>query len=445
VTLNYQSILERLESLVDGDQVPARYLVAFSGGVDSSLLLHALASTRNQHGLPVVAIHVDHGLHPDSPRWESHCRRIAAQLDVAYLSRKVVVSEDAGFGIEAAAREARYGVMHGIVQRGDWLLSAHHEDDQAETLLLNLFRGSSLAGLAGIGRNRTFGVGRLVRPLLGVSVDAIVGCAREQGLDWIQDPSNQDSRFDRNFLRQTILPELAKRWPAVSARIRQSADLASEARDLLADLAEIDMGLLGSSNKLSTAGLQALSFARQRNVIRFAIRQCGLPPAPATRLYQAVHELVPARADAQPLVRWPGGEMRRHNGFLYILCPAEWQQGAEIPKLLPGDVPLELGAGQGRLTMTKTSGNGISAELAGAGLEVRYRVGGEELRPSGHAHTRKLKKLLQDQSVVPWMRQRIPLLYAGGSLVAVGDLWIAAAAAAEGGFKVRWDGGPALF
>jgi tRNA(Ile)-lysidine synthase len=445
VLLTEKVILERVRNLERRSEPPDRYVIAFSGGVDSTVLLHALARTADSHGRPVLAIHIDHGLHADSAHWAKHCRRVAETLGVEFMTRRVAVTNDAGFSVEAAAREARYGVFYGLVQAGDWLLSAHHEDDQAETMLLNLFRGSGLAGLAGIGTERVFGAGKLLRPLLGIAAADLLHYAKTKQLDWIEDPSNADLRFDRNFLRQRVLPVLAERWPAVSARIRQSAELAGEASELLNDLAAADLRTLGNSSRLCISRLGKLNQARQRNVLRYAIRVCGLPPAPATRLFQVVHELIPARADAQPLVSWPGGEVRRHRDRLYVLAPTDLQEGDAALRWADVDRPLDLGAGQGQLTLVPVDGVGIRRELASAGLTVRYRKGGEAIRAFGQAHTQKLKKMLQERSVVPWMRHRVPLLCAGDTLVAVADMWLAADAAVTPGLEVRWDRGPALY
>jgi len=444
MTFTNEVLLERLRALEE-TAAPARFLVAFSGGMDSTVLLHALAASREQHGKPVIGVHINHGLHAEADNWDRHCREVAADFCVPYIGRKVHVAEDAGSGLEAAARAARYAALLQLVRDGDWLLSAHHEDDQAETLLLNLLRGSGLAGLAGIAALQKFGPGSLLRPLLGIPGSALHDYAREYELKWIEDPSNQDTRFDRNYLRRQVLPLLAARWPAVAARFRQSAELASESSQLLADLADLDLQQLGGPARLSVAALAELSLARQRNVLRRAIRLCGLPPAPATRLYQAVHELIPARSDAQPLVDWPGAELRRYRDQLYVLAPAEAETSATQRCLSDRHSRVDLGPGQGELTLVNDIAGGISRDAVTAGLEVRYRAGGEEIRPSGRRHTRKLKKLLQDEGVVPWMRQRLPLLFAGDRLVAVADLCIADEYAARQGWGVRWEHRPAIY
>jgi tRNA(Ile)-lysidine synthase len=233
------------------------------------------------------------------------------------------------------------------------------------------------------------------------------------------------------------MPKLASRWPAVSARLKQSADLASEASALLKDLADIDLVAAGSPQRLDLNVVQALSPARQRNLLRQAISLNGLPPPPATRLYQAIHELVPAREDAQPLVKWPGVELRRYRDHLYIL-PAMADLPEEPAQVLLPEESLDLGPGMGQLALEPLVEGGISPECTGDGLRVRYRHGGEEIQPAGHERTHKLKKLLQQEGIVPWMRERLPLLYAGDKLVAVADLWIAAECTDKAGFGVAW-------
>lgn len=448
MSFDARSLRKRLLDLESVGGKPARFIVAFSGGVDSTVLLHALASSHAEHGVTLVAAHADHGLHADSADWDEQCRSFANQLGVRYVSQKISVSRDSGAGLEAAARDARYAMLGSLMETNDWLLSAHHESDQAETLLLNLLRGSGLTGLGGMDAIRNFSSGFLVRPLLGVSGAAIRQYAGEHRLSWSDDPSNADIVFDRNYLRQKVMPVLAARWPAVAARLRQSADLAAEASDLLAELADIDIATSPSVNRLDLRVLSALSRPRQRNVLGQAVRRCSLPPPPATRLYQLVHELIPAREDAQPLVTWPGVEVRRYRDHLYILAARtdaslDRLQDRKLPKLVPGS-SLDLGAGLGSLVLQRSGASGIDPAIAGQGLEVRYRVGGEEITIAGESHRRKLKKLLQEQAIVPWMRERLPLLYADERLVAVADLWVDANFTSADGYSLRWIDRPVL-
>ena len=422
--------------------MPSRWLVAYSGGIDSTVLLHALSTSEPDRD--IVAVHINHGLQNAADDWQSHCSQIAAELGVEFVSRRVAVDDSSDSGLEAAARQARYAALSALVEVDDCLLSGHHEDDQAETLLLNLMRGSGPAGLAGIGAAQSFGRGRLWRPLLGINGDEIHAYAERKELRWIDDPSNIDTRFDRNFLRQEVMPVLASRWPAVGNRLRRSAELVSEASELLNQLADIDLRACGGASRLSIDALQMLEPARQRNVLRRAVRLCGLPPPPATRLYQALHELIPARDDAQPLVAWPGVDLRRYRNEIFVLPTQPSKADAGPAKRIAGDEVLPLGEGLGAVSLLRTAGKGLAADLVASGVEVRFRTGGERIRVSEDGATRKLKKLLQEEGILPWMRDRIPLLYAGHELVAVADLWISADHLESGGYLVEWSDRPML-
>jgi tRNA(Ile)-lysidine synthase len=392
----------------------------------------------------VLAVHINHGLHPDAGNWAAHCRKTAERLAISCEVLTVAVADDAGSGPEAAARQARYAALLTIMQDDDCLLSGHHENDQAETLLLNLMRGSGPAGLAGIGARQSFGRGMLLRPMLGVPGDAIGSYAARHGLEWIDDPSNIDTRFDRNFLRQEMMPRLASRWPAVANRLRRSAELVSEASELLNDLADIDIDRCGSAARVDLPAFRELTSPRQRNLVRRAVRRCGLPPPPATRLHQVIHELVPARPDAQPLVEWAGAEVRRYRDSLYVMATLPDLRSLAGAELKPGDGGIALGTGQGTILLVENGTTGITPEVAGRGLRLAFRQGGEALRIAAGGPTRKLKKLLQETGVLPWMRDRIPLFFSGERLVAVADLWVSADFAADKGIAVEWRDQPAI-
>ena len=439
-------LAEHLVELEGKAGKPARFVIAFSGGLDSTVLAHSLAElkTNDQRfsGIPVIAIHVDHDLHQDSPDWSEQCAAVASGLDIGFQSLRVNVQLESGKGPEASARDARYSALHAQLSDDDWLLSAHHREDQAETLLLNLIRGSGPSGVAGIGDARRFGPGWLIRPMLNVERSDILQYATDAGLRWVEDPSNKDRRFDRNFLRHEVLPRLKARWPDIAARLQRSAGHAGEASQLLSDLAEIDLAALGGqSARLPVDQLLQLSAARQRNVIRYALRDRGLSTPTAVQLNRIRTEVMPARVDAQPLVSWRGAAVRRYRNGLYLL-PEKLADAVETIPVCDGKC--ELGAGLGALIFEPSDGPGLSPALIDAGLTVRPRIGGEEIRAVGQSHTSKLKKLLQEAGVVPWMRDRLPLVYAGERLLAVGDLWMAADATTEPGVAIRWIGRPAL-
>jgi tRNA(Ile)-lysidine synthase len=443
VNFDRERLLRELNGLAALSGDPARLVIAYSGGLDSTVLLHALAVSREIHGKSLLAVYVDHGLHEGSGQWGDHCESFARLLDVEFVRLSVDVMTDAGKGMEAAARIARYDIFHSLIREGDWLLSAHHKDDQAETLLLNLMRGSGPSGLAGIGEIQPFGLGWLVRPLLDVSRTALRNYADVHDLSWIDDPSNEDRQFDRNFLRHEILPRLEERWSGVSGRLRQSAVLASEAATMLDQLANEDLQALADRpDRLSLDALRTLPHERQRNVIRYVVRELGLPAPPSKQLRSIVADLLPAREDAQPLVQWKGAEVRRYRDHVYVLPESKF--GSETGAMPLKDNAVDLGAGMGELRLVAGAAKGLAREVIDAGLEVRFRSGGEEIKPAGQSHTKKLKKLLQDEGIVPWMRDRLPLLYSGGELVAVADLWIASDAASEPGVAVCWKNRPPI-
>lgn len=446
MTFSPATLSSRFKQLEEIAGKPARYVIAFSGGLDSTVLAHALAGLKDldEHfaDVKILAIHIDHGLQRGSDDWSEQCREAAASFGVKFRSLSVDVQLESGKGPEASARDARYSALHAELRNDDWLLSAHHREDQAETLLLNLIRGSGPAGVAGIGALRRFGPGWLVRPMLDVDRADIHDYAKDKNLDWVEDPSNRDRRFDRNFLRHEVLPRLKSRWPDIAARLQRSAGHAGEASQLLVELAEIDIAALGSrTDRLPIDALSELSTARQRNVVRYALRDLGLSTPTAMQLGRVIDEVIPARVDAQPLVTWPGASVRRYRNGLYLL-PENLADAVESCKFEGHEH--ELGAGLGVLNLDFGAQAGLSKETVDAGLSIKPRAGGERILPYRQTHTRELKKLLQEEGVVPWMRDRLPLIYSGDRLVAVGDLWMAADAVCEPGAALRWVGRPAL-
>ena len=259
----------------------------------------------------------------------------------------------------------------------------------------------------------------------------------------IEDPSNEDQQFNRNYLRHEIMPRLESRWPDVATRLKRSASLAAEASQLLDQLADADFRCLGERpDRLSVSALRNLPPERQRNVLRYVVRELGLPSPPGTTLRSVVMDLIPARQDAQPVVRWPGAEIRRYRDQLYVL-PAE----STDDNVASGTVTasgIVLAKGMGELDFEPGAAQGLAAAVVSGGLVLRFRDGGEKIKPAGQSHTRKLKKLLQEEGVVPWMRERLPLLYSGDDLVAVADLWIAADASSEPGVAIRWRNRPPI-
>lgn len=392
-----------------------RYWIALSGGLDSTVLLHALSQLR----LSLAAIHVDHGLSPESANWSRQCRDLCEGLGIELVEQQVEVNRQ-GKGLEAAAREARYTAFNSVLGEGEMLLTAHHQDDQAETLLLQLLRGGGVRGLAAMPECRPLGQGWLGRPLLHFSRQTLQAYAEDNGLSWVDDPSNFDTSLERNYLRHELMPQLEERQQGVKAVLARSADHFAESSELLDELAEQDLaGIENKASWLSISGLLKLNPARQRNVLRFWFRHQGLAVPDSRNLKRVFDELIPAGEDAEPLVHWPGAEVRRYRERLFAMPPL----AALDEELFMFPWPGELPEGLGKLTTERVLGKGIKEAYLQNKLTVGWRQGGERIAPPGRSGHHSLKKLYQEAGIPPWERQRRPLIYIDGELAQVAGLW----------------------
>ncbi len=391
-----------------------RFVIALSGGLDSRTLLHVAASLRDELGFTLRAIHVDHGLNPDSAQWATRCRDWCAALAIPIDVVRVRVERIAELGLEAAARAARHAAFAERLGEDEVLLAAHHRDDQAETFLLRALRSPGYDGLAGMRPLRRFARGWLARPWLDVSRSAIRAEAEAAGLDWIDDPSNADIALDRNFLRHEILPRLAQRWPQAVAALATSAERAA---DLLA-LAEPEVQrLLARHRDLDPAVLDVcvldLADGTAFAVLKAWLRDLGLPNPPPSALREMRRQMRDARADRVPEVRWPGGVMYRYRERLHALAARD-AIGLRAQSWMPA-LPLSLDDGR------------ILPALPGlfdAPLWVKPRQGGEKIRLHANASRRPVRLLLQEYGVPPWQRDALPYLWQDDTLVAVGDLFL---------------------
>jgi tRNA(Ile)-lysidine synthase len=429
-------------------RVPAmdRYRVAFSGGADSLALLQGLWALREALApAPIDAVHVHHGLHPDADAWADHCRTACRHLGVELQVLRVDARAAPGESPEAAARQARYRALADALNAGEAVCTAHHQRDQAETLLLQLLRGAGPAGLAAMPSAAPLGRGWLLRPMLDVGPDALRVYLEGQGLDWIEDPGNADERFDRNFLRGNVMPKLLQRWPGAQATLARAAAHQADAMAIADALARLDLDAARDSETgtLAVSGLVAMPPPRARNLVRAWLAEQGLPAAGSVHLREILEGLVPARADASPLVRWPGAEVRRHRDTLHAQTPLPRHDASLVLPWVPGE-PLALP--HGVLDASPAEGLGLrAAALGGARVEVRFRRGGERFRPAGRRHSTALKKLLQASDLPPWLRERIPLVYVDGELAAVAGMWVAEAHAVgnrDRGWVLRWSALP---
>ena len=389
--------------------------VAYSGGPDSTALLHALAQLPEAHARGLRALHVDHGLHPDSRQWSEHCRQLAKEWRVPCLVLRVEVDHAKGYGLEAAARDARYRAFAMSLASDEYLLLGHHRDDQAETVLLKLLRGAGPEGLGGMREARALGQGTLWRPLLDVPRQLLRHYIDAFELPCIDDPSNANSRLSRNFLRHEILPRLSQHWPQAVESIVHSAKLSRSATEALErDWRTLQADILDTATgSLDAARWLALAPALRHPLLDDWLHARGLS-APTTAQREQIERQCLARDGQLPCIRWAGAELHIWKGRLWGLPPqrrvdplwrASWQGE---PLALPdgGSLLLEAPA---RLQQP---------------LTVGLRQGGEHIRPVGDAHTRELRDLFQQSSMPPWRRAACPLLYAGEELVGVGDRWL---------------------
>jgi tRNA(Ile)-lysidine synthase len=401
--------------------------VAYSGGVDSTVLLHVLAVRPDRGGRPRLrAVHVDHGLQPQSAEWSRRCAAIAAGLRVDCRQLVVDARAPRGASPEAWARNARRAALAGELAADEVLLIAHHADDQLETVLLQMLRGGGAAGVAGMPRVAPFGRGFQVRPLLDFTRASLEHWALEAGLEWIEDPTNLDPRFDRNYLRHSVSPALRARWPQAALAVSQAAALIAEAVELAALQAATDLASVRQGLTLPVAALGRLSEVRQRAVLRAWLAGNGLPLPSARALTALRRDLWLAAGDRVPCARWRDARVYRYRGRLY----ADRSRPAPIGTTqdLADGVMLPLG---GRLELKAVVGRGVSRGRLPAPLELRPRRGGESFRPAPGGRRRPLRKWLQERGVLPWLRDHVPLLYAGNELVCVADL------ACDAGFVAR--------
>ncbi|SEE42784.1 tRNA(Ile)-lysidine synthase [Pseudomonas frederiksbergensis] len=403
--------------------------IAFSGGLDSTVLLHLLVHLAKTDSLPALsAIHVHHGLQAAADAWPDHCQSVCDALGVPLQVVRVQVQP--GASIERAARDARYAAFIEATQANEVLMTAQHRDDQAETLLFRLLRGAGVRGLSGMPSERPLGRGHLLRPLLNVTRAELEAYATEHQLSWIEDPSNQDHQFSRNYLRHQVFPVLTARWPQAVATMARSAAHLSEAQGLLDELAQIDLAHASTASdfdwlglpSLELALLEKLSDARQRNALSHWLKP--LTTLPDSDHWSGWENVRDATGDARPLWRLAAGELHRAGGRLWWLSggwlrtppsPVSWAEPS-VSLVLPDN---------GVLTLTGQIPDGL--------LHIRYREGGEVMNLPGRGH-RDLKRLLNESGVPGFVRGRLPLLYRGEQLLAVANL-----RGLDGNAKDRWN------
>lgn len=409
-------IIERVrEKIADHKKI----LVGFSGGIDSTVLLHALYLIKKEHdpALMIRAIHVHHGLNAKANAWQQHCAQLCQQWEIPFICRHVFV-DPSEKGIEAAARDARYQAYREVIEVNEVLVTAQHLDDQAETFLLALKRGSGPAGLSSMPGSLSFvtkqGQTQLLRPLLTIPRVDLETYMQEQQLPWVEDDSNQDDRYDRNFLRLHILPRLTARWPHISHAIARSASLCAEQESLLDELLQETLeGMMDYRGGLFIDELQNCSLAKRNALIRRWIGLHQLPMPPFNQLERIWHEVALARQDAEPVCRLGAVEIRRYQGALWVVQRIANLAGQQYTWSYPAS--FELPESLGILQIMEGQGQ-IRPPEPCESVTVRFGLQGT-LNIVGRHRSRSSKKIWQELGVAPWMRERIPLIYYNDQLI----------------------------
>lgn len=416
--VDHNFLSSRLSDLTGSDN----WYAAYSGGLDSTVLLHMLQRWVAEHApAPTLrALHVNHALQDAAPAWEAHCTQVCERLQIPLDTVRVTV-KSGGHGLEAAARAARYRVFEDQLGRGDVVFLAHQLDDQVETFFLRLMRGAGVQGLAAMPQRRALGSGWVVRPLLDLTRGELEDYARRHQLACIEDPSNDDNRLDRNYLRNKVLPLLASRWPAYRQTVfRASEHIASAAQALeqAVPLPATRFSLMGDPG-ISLDLLLDSGGAGAAAVLRRWLRSGGYPVPDQAPLTEFLRQLREADNSAAPRLQTGAYALQRYRDAVYLL-PPELERLPECMDLRPGaslDLP-----GVGRVGLEPGEGEGLWLAPDDS-PQLRWRAGGESFRPAGRRHSTRLKKLLQEQGVPPWWRDRVPLLYLEGELQVVGGRW----------------------
>jgi len=394
------------------------YWVGFSGGADSSALLHALYKIRDELQAPLHAVHFHHGLNPGADDWQHHCRDFCRQRDIRFTNRKLEIKRVNRTSVEEESRNCRYRAMGEMLHRGDIFLTAHHADDQAETLFLNLMRGSGVEGLAGIPELRALGKGWVARPLLNIRRPELESYLLRQGIHWLEDPSNKDQSFDRNFLRNFLFPQLETRWPGVVRRLTRTSRTARITATALADFIDIHCDeLLRNRYRMPLLPLLQLESPMRALVVRQWLRQQEVPALPEVRLNEFIKQIAGSSSGSQAEVRWGTWQLKQYGNHIWLqdrIIPAlessqDWTAGSTM----------ELGDSLGCLAL-----HGSKTALP-AGWQVASRREGERIRLHDKGVRRKLKDLFRESAIPPWLRSSIPVLYWDGEAVAIGD-WVIA-------------------
>jgi tRNA(Ile)-lysidine synthase len=410
-----QQVLDFLSSVLSSiPQSTVKLCLAFSGGLDSCVLLSALLNTQKKLNFELSVMHVHHGLSPNADAWADFCTETCQAAKVPIQVERVKVDQEIGLGVEAAARQARYQAL--LESEADFIVLAHHQDDQSETFLLQLLRGAGVKGLsamAAFDKKR-----RLLRPLLDVSRAEIEAYASDAKLKWVEDESNQDVHYDRNFIRHEVTPLLTQRFPSFQIALARSASHMAETSGLLDDLAGLDAETCIQESRLNLLEIVKLSEARAKNLVRWWLASLGFSLPSKERLDEILKQLLHAKSDAtiKLVIDADKANLRRYQGFAFIERVTEL---GTVAMIWQGEAELQLPDGS-KLLFERKQGEGLAIDRLGSHkLRIANRKGGERFKPDLHRPTRTLKHLLQEANIPPWERNRLPLIYFDDALAVV--------------------------
>lgn len=407
-----------VQYLEPGDRVS----VGLSGGVDSVVLLHLFAGIRQEFRLHLSAVHIHHGISDNADAWAAACSELCHKLDIPLQIHRVSLDPASKSGLEAAARNARYAIFQQLDT--DFIALAHHRDDQAETVLLQLLRGAGVKGLSAMPVLRRNPSGpAYLRPLLDIDRKVILDWAVQTELSWVEDESNQDTQFARNYLRQSVLPLLNRHHPAWRSSIARTAGHMAEAADLLDELAELDAQTGINKNRVDCAYLASINSARARNLLRYFFAQQQLPMPRQARLADMLNQLLQAADDASIAIDHDDACLRRYRGYAYL--PKRMPEPPRDSRWLwQGEDELKLAELRGTLYFRQSGDGGLDPTKLQQ-INIRLRQGGEHFRPDCKRPGRRLKDLLQSAYLPPWERDRLPLIYSGDELIQIPGIGIA--------------------
>lgn len=416
---------EIIESALNQHKQASHIYVGYSGGVDSHVLLHLCASIKTLSG-KITAVYVHHGLQAEAESWSEHCQKMAENLGVHFMELRIDATAISGESPEETARNARYAALKPLINVDDVLLIGQHRDDQLETVLLQLFRGAGLRGLSGIPESSFFGLGVMLRPLLNVSKLEINEYALAHQLQWVEDPSNQQNDYDRNFLRNIVIPLLKERWESCDKTVARSAKHCAEAQVVVSAVAdELFYPVFSKSNKtLCISQLQAHKSPRQQLIIRHWFQSLGLRMPAQAFVDRIQSEVIAAREDSDPILLGQGCFIRRYRDKLYCLRQSEQEPPRDM--IWPAEQNFIKYAAHRKLSYAPSSEGILYEHWQKAKVTVKFRSGGEKICLPNRKEHHSLKKLFQEAGIPPWERQLTPLIYLNNKLAAVGELWISA-------------------